>query len=110
MRAAGTTGDEHPMHENPRLRAFVRAFGIAIATAAVFDPEAAQAALAASDGGVRLAYVDPGSGSFILQALVATLAGVAVAVNAYWHKIKRLLGIGAPVQDDDAADTQSSDD
>ena len=106
MRAAGTTGDEHPMHENPRWRVF----GIAIATAALLGPATAQAALGASEGAVKLAYVDPGSGSFILQALVATLAGIAVAVNAYWHKIKRVLGIGAPAQDDDAADTKPSDD
>jgi hypothetical protein len=106
MRAAGTTGDEYTMHENPRRRAF----GIAIATAAVFGPVAAQAALGASEGAVKLAYVDPGSGSFIPQALVATLAGVAVAVSAYWQKIKRFFGIGAPAQDDDAADTQPSDD
>ncbi len=41
-------------------------------------------------GGVtRLAYLDPGSGSFILQALVAMLAGAIVAINAYWTRIKR---------------------
>ena len=39
-----------------------------------------------------LAYIDPGSGSFILQAIVATIAGAAVAVNAYWKRIKRRLG------------------
>ena len=39
-----------------------------------------------------LAYLDPGSGSFILQALIATLAGILVAVNIYWQKIKRFLG------------------
>ena len=39
-----------------------------------------------------LAYIDPGSGSFILQALIATLAGTLVAVKIYWKKIKRFLG------------------
>ncbi len=34
-----------------------------------------------------LAYLDPGSGSFILQLLVATLFGAAVIVKAYWAKI-----------------------
>ena len=46
-----------------------------------------------------LAYIDPGSGSFILQALIATLAGALVAVNIYWQKIKRFLGLSS--DDDD---------
>ena len=40
----------------------------------------------------RLAYVDPGAGSFVLQAVVAMFAGAIVAINAYWAKIKRFLG------------------
>ena len=48
-----------------------------------------------------LAYIDPGSGSFILQALIATLAGALVAVNIYWQKIKRFLGLSS---DDDEQD------
>ncbi len=34
-------------------------------------------------------YVDPGAGSFILQALVAMIAGAIVALNAYWTRIKK---------------------
>ena len=34
-----------------------------------------------------LAYLDPGSGSFILQLLVATLLGGAFLLKAYWQKI-----------------------
>jgi hypothetical protein len=49
-----------------------------------------------------LAYIDPGSGSFILQAIIATLAGTLVAVNIYWQKIKRLLGLSS--DDDDEQD------
>jgi hypothetical protein len=41
-----------------------------------------------------LAYVDPGAGSFILQALVAAMAGIIVALNVYWRKIKGFLGFG----------------
>lgn len=37
---------------------------------------------------MAFAYLDPGAGSFIIQALVATLAGVAVATRAYWSRIK----------------------
>jgi hypothetical protein len=45
-----------------------------------------------SGAGPRLAYVDPGAGSFILQAVVATLAGAVVIANSYWRRIKRFLG------------------
>jgi hypothetical protein len=35
-----------------------------------------------------LAYIDPASGSAILQAIVAALAGAAVAMKVYWARIK----------------------
>ena len=34
-----------------------------------------------------LRYLDPGSGSFIIQMLLAGLLGIAVAVRIYWKKI-----------------------
>ena len=34
-----------------------------------------------------LAYLDPGSGSFILQLLIAAILGGAFIVKAYWQKI-----------------------
>jgi hypothetical protein len=33
------------------------------------------------------AYLDPGSGSFILQILIATLLGSAFLIKTYWKKI-----------------------
>jgi hypothetical protein len=33
------------------------------------------------------AYLDPGSGSFILQLLVASLVGIGFALRSYWGKI-----------------------
>lgn len=32
-------------------------------------------------------YLDPGTGSFIIQMLLAGLLGIAVAVRIYWKKI-----------------------
>lgn len=59
------------------------------------------ASAAGRPGGVtRLAYLDPGSGSFILQALVAMLAGAIVAINAYWSRIKSFLGLSKTGKDD----------
>jgi hypothetical protein len=56
---------------------------------------AAGLADASQSGGHQLAYVDPGAGSFILQALVAALAGIVVTLNLYWRKIKGLFGFGS---------------
>lgn len=50
---------------------------------------------------LKLAYIDPGSGSFIVQALVATAAGLAVAARRYWSQIRALLGRPAEAAEDD---------
>ena len=49
---------------------------------------------------LRLAYLDPGAGSFMIQALVAALAGIAVTTRLYWTKIKSMLGMATPDEDD----------
>lgn len=33
------------------------------------------------------AYIDPGSGSLLLQAILGGLAGLAVLVKMYWHRL-----------------------
>jgi hypothetical protein len=37
-------------------------------------------------------YLDPGSGSFIIQILIAALLGLGVAVRASWGRIKEFFG------------------
>ncbi len=37
------------------------------------------------------AYLDPGTGSIILQATIGAIAGALVAVGAFWHRIKSFL-------------------
>jgi len=49
-------------------------------------------------------YLDPGSGSFIIQILIAALLGLGVALRASWGKIKKLFGRGKSEEDDDSAD------
>ncbi len=39
-------------------------------------------------------YLDPGSGSFLLQLLIAGLAGVGLFIGASWSKIKKLFRRG----------------
>ena len=48
------------------------------------------------------AYLDPASGSMILQVIVAALAAALITLKAFWHKIRGLFG-SSPAED--AADT-----
>ena len=34
------------------------------------------------------AYIDPGTGSMILQSLIGALVGVGIVLKVYWTKIK----------------------
>jgi hypothetical protein len=34
------------------------------------------------------AYLDPGTGSMLLQGLLAAIAAASAAVTVFWHKIK----------------------
>ena len=50
-------------------------------------------------------YLDPGSGSFLIQLAIAAALGLAVAIRASWGKIKGWLGIKSkPEEDDDDSD------
>ena len=47
------------------------------------------------------AYLDPGSGSMILQLILAGIASVAVMIRVFWSKIKGLLGLNKPKENED---------
>ena len=38
------------------------------------------------------AYLDPGSGSLILQLVLSGVAGLILLLKVYWHKLKSILG------------------
>jgi hypothetical protein len=42
----------------------------------------------------QVKYLDPGSGSFLIQLLIAGLAGLAIFIGASWSKLKRLFRKG----------------
>jgi hypothetical protein len=42
--------------------------------------------------GEAQAYIDPGTGSFIFQALVAMVVGVGFTLKLYWNRLKGLFG------------------
>ncbi len=58
---------------------FIGIFGLAIVLAIVSLP--------------AQAYIDPGSGSMILQGLIAALAAIAVTAKLWWHRLLVLLHI-----------------
>ena len=37
------------------------------------------------------AYLDPGTGSVIIQALIGVIAGVLITLKIYWYKLKEKL-------------------
>jgi len=37
------------------------------------------------------AYIDPGSGSMIIQMLIGVLVGLGITLKIYWYKIKEKL-------------------
>ena len=39
------------------------------------------------------AYLDPGSGSMVLQLLLGGVAAVGVVVKLFWHRILNIFGI-----------------
>ena len=39
------------------------------------------------------AYMDPGTGSLLLQGLLGGIAGAAVFIRIYWHKLASWLGL-----------------
>ena len=47
-----------------------------------------------------LGYIDPGTGSIIIQAVVAAVVGVGIAVKLFWHRILKFLGIRKAVKSD----------
>ena len=74
--------------------------------AAAFTPVAAIAAGQPLE--IRVAYLDPGTGSLILQALVAALAGAIVVITSYWQKIRALFRRSS--RDSEPSDNAPSDD
>jgi hypothetical protein len=47
-------------------------------------------------GGVVLAYLDPGTGSMLVQLVVGGVAAVAVTAKFYWRRLLTLLRIRKP--------------
>ena len=47
------------------------------------------------------AYLDPGTGSMLLQVILGGVAAVGVAIKLYWHKIRVALRLGRKTDTED---------
>lgn len=54
------------------------------------------------------AYLDPGSGSAILQGILGALAAIALTLKLYWHRLLRFFGLRKPTESE-AADSEDSE-
>jgi hypothetical protein len=57
-----------------------------------------------------LLYLDPGSGSFLIQLLIAAIAGAGIAIAASWSKIKRLVNKNKKVETGHDEDDEQTND
>ncbi len=48
-----------------------------------------------------LAYLDPGSGSFVIQGIIAVVVGAGFTVKMFWHRIKSLFTGKSTSEDED---------
>ena len=54
------------------------------------------------------AYLDPGTGSLLLQGLIATIAAGAATASIYWHKVRTFFS-GKNEADDAHTDKQGQE-
>jgi hypothetical protein len=59
-------------------------------------------------GGAK-AYLDPGSGSFLLQILIAAVLGLGVVLRASWGSIKKWFGKKSAPEDEDVEDDSATE-
>ena len=55
------------------------------------------------------AYIDPGTGSILIQGIIATIAAVAVTMRLYWYRIKAFFGLGKDKSNETESSTSASD-
>lgn len=52
-------------------------------------------------------YLDAGTGSIILQAVIGVAVAVGVVLKAYWYKIRRVFGKGKTETSEDLRSTKN---
>lgn len=57
-----------------------------------------------------MAYLDPGTGSLLIQLLIGGALGIGLAVRIFWKNIKGLFNKNIPAGDDLTDPTEISED
>ncbi len=52
------------------------------------------------------AYFDPGTGSALIQGLIAAIAAIGVTLKLYWYRIIKSLGFGKHQEQQDSANQE----
>lgn len=52
-------------------------------------------------------YIDPGSGSAIMSAIIGFFVVIGLTIKSFWYKIKSIFTGGQKEQSDDTPDNQS---
>ena len=50
-----------------------------------------------------VAYLDPGTGSMMLQVILGGIAAIGVAIKLYWHKLRAALGMARKEEPEDGS-------
>lgn len=49
------------------------------------------------------AYLDPGTGSALVQGLIASIAALGLTLKVYWHRVVGFLGLRRKTETDEEA-------
>ncbi|MCF6225523.1 MAG: hypothetical protein L3J22_04360 [Xanthomonadales bacterium] len=50
------------------------------------------------------AYLDPGTGSVLLQVILGGVAAIGVIIKMYWHRLRAALGFAQKDEEEDKDD------
>jgi DUF1365 family protein len=57
-----------------------------------------------------LAYIDPGTGSLIVQSIIGAIAAIGVTLKIYWHKVKVFFMKKEPTTSEETNNQQNESD
>ena len=52
-------------------------------------------------------YIDPGTGSLIIQSIIGAIAAIGITMELYWHKLKVFLASKQPKAEDPSDEDDS---
>ena len=57
---------------------------------------------------IHLLYIDPGSGSYLIQAIVAAVLGAAFWIKMSWHRLKSFFTGSKQKPDEDKTEDKTA--